>query len=58
MAKISALYRDNEGVVFTWVPGDTSNTTVIPPSASHLPQLRNSRSLIFLPLPAPFQRIR
>lgn len=27
MATVSSLYRDNEGVVFTWVPGDTSNTT-------------------------------
>lgn len=41
MAKISSLHKDNEGVVFTWVPGDTSNTTIIPPSASNLPQLRN-----------------
>lgn len=41
MAKLSSLHKDNEGVVFLWVPGDTSNITIIPPSASHLPQLRN-----------------
>lgn len=28
MAEIYSLYRDNEGVDFTWVPGDTSNTTI------------------------------